>query len=108
MLYPVQNWRSQQFVDACFRKQAAYLNDALADAHTSQVSAVFASIAEEAGIFDEDFTEKYFLAKMQDWEEDVKPAYSEHKEAPACGIYGTPKHVIVDKGLVADTEIKTF
>lgn len=93
-----------KFVDACFRNQASFMNAAVGDARPSEVGSVFATIGKEAGIFDEDFTEEYFLDKLNDWEEAVKPAYAEHKEALAFGIYGTPKHVIGDKGLVADTE----
>jgi protein-disulfide isomerase len=93
-----------KFVDACFRKQDLFLNAAVGDARPSEVRAVFASIAKEEGIFDEDFTEAYFLEKFNDWEEAVKPANAEHKEALVLGIYGTPKHVIGDKGVIADTE----
>lgn len=93
-----------QFIDACFRKQDSFMNAALGDARPSEVRAVFASIASEAGVFDADFTEKYFLESINAWEEAVKPAYTEHKEALALGIYGTPKHVIEGMGLIADTE----
>lgn len=93
-----------KFVDACFRKQDSYLNAAVGDARPSEVSEVFASIAKEAGALDDIFTELYFLGKINDWEEAVKPAYTEYKEALAFGVYGTPKHVIGDKGLIADTE----
>ena len=102
-----------KFIDACFENQERYMNQAIGDSRPSEVDAVFASIAKEAGIFDdrsasssssgESLTEEYFLAKIHDWEEAVKPAYAEHKKALAYGVYGTPKHVI-DEKLVEDTE----
>lgn len=92
------------FVDACFANQERYMNAALKDPKPSQVAAVFCSIAKETGLLEDDeFNEEYFLSKMNDWEEAVKPAYTEHKFALSYGVYGTPKHVIDDK-LVEDTE----
>jgi len=70
---------------------------------TSDVDAVFANIAEKAGILDDAFTKEAFLADLHDWESSVKPAYVEHKIALGHGVYGTPKHVI-DGKLVPDTE----
>jgi 2-hydroxychromene-2-carboxylate isomerase len=92
-----------KFVDACFRNQSKYMNAATGDSRPSEVTAIFASIAKDAGIFDEELTEEMFLTKVHDWKECVYPAYSEHKEALAYGVYGTPKHVIKDS-LVPDTE----
>ena len=43
------------------------------------------------------------MAKIDDWEMSVKPAYAEHKIALGYQVYGTPKHVI-DEKLVPDTE----
>ena len=93
-----------KFINACFQNQERYLNSALGDARPSEVDAVFASIANDAAIFDEHFTEEYFLAHLRDWEESQKPAYTEHKEALNLQIYGTPKHVIGDLGLISDSE----
>jgi protein-disulfide isomerase len=94
-----------EFINACFRNQERYLNAAVGDARPSEVAAVFASIAKEADVFDEEkFTQEYFLSHLNDWDEAVKPAYTEHKEALQLQIYGTPKHVIGDLGLIADTE----
>lgn len=93
-----------KFIHACFEHQDKYMNAAIGDARPSQVDAVFASIADQAGVLDkEDFTADVFLAKLHDWELAVKPAYSEHKEALAYGVYGTPKHVINER-LLEDTE----
>jgi 2-hydroxychromene-2-carboxylate isomerase len=94
----------QKFVDACFVNQERYMNAALGDAKPSEVDKIFASIAKDAGLFDDtDFTEAVFLSKVRDWEMAVKPAYTEHKVALDHGVYGTPKHVIEEK-LIADTE----
>ena len=69
----------------------------------SEVYAVFADLAEESGVFDDEFTRKEFLEKIDDWDLTVKPAYLEHKYALGYGIFGTPKFVLDDK-LLADTE----
>jgi len=93
-----------KFVDACFINQEKYMNAAVGDSRPSEVDKIFASIAREAGLFDEDvLPEETFLAMVRDWEAAVGPAYAEHKKALAHGVYGTPKHVI-DEKLVADTE----
>jgi hypothetical protein len=94
-----------KFINACFCNQERYLNAAVGNARPSEVAAVFASIAKEVDLFDtENFTEEYFLSHLNDWDEAVRPAYTEHKEALQLQIYGTPKHVIGDIGLMADTE----
>lgn len=101
-----------KYVDACFERQESYMNAALGDARKSDVDAVFADIAEAAGVFDKDdddggsgggFTKQVFLEQLHGWEKAVKPAYAEHKVALGYGVYGTPKQVI-DEKLVADTE----
>ena len=92
-----------KYVDACFEHQETYMNAALGDARKSDVDAVFANIAEKAGVLDDAFTKEAFLADLHDWESAVKPAYAEHKIALGYGVYGTPKHVI-DGKLVPDTE----
>ena len=83
--------------------QETYMNAALGDARKSDVDAVFANIAEKAGVLDDAFTKEAFLSSLHDWESAVKPAYAEHKVALSYGVYGTPKHVI-DGKLVPDTE----
>jgi hypothetical protein len=93
-----------KFIDACFQNQEQYLNAAVGDARPSEVNTVFGSIAKGVGIFDSNFTEDYFLAHIRDWDESAKPAYIEHKEALKRQIYGTPKHVIGDYGLITDSE----
>ena len=92
------------FINACFQNQERYLNSALGNARPSEVDAVFASIADDAAIFDEQFTEEYFLKHLRDWDEAQNAAYSEHKEALHLHIYGTPKHVIGNIGLVSNSE----
>lgn len=91
------------FVNACFKNQELYMNAAIGDARSSEVNAIFAKIAREAGVLDGDFSEEVFISKINDWESAIKPAYNEHKEALEYKVYGTPKHVIDDK-LVPDTE----
>ena len=62
------------------------MNVALGDARKSDVDAVFANIAEKAGVLDEAFTKEAFLANLHDWESAVKPAYAEHKIALGYGV----------------------
>jgi len=91
------------FINACMENQERYLVKSLPDARPSEVRAVFLAIAKEANLLDKDFTEEFFAENMNNWEEAVKPANTEHKEALAYGVFGTPKHVI-DGKLVLDTE----
>ena len=91
------------YVDACFEDQDLYMNSAIGDARKSEIDGVFATIAEKAGVLDDDFTKEVFLSELHEWEKAVKPAYAEHKVALGYGVYGTPKHVI-DGKLVPDTE----
>lgn len=93
----------QEFIDACFTNQELYTNDGVGDARKSEVDNVFASIAERAGIFNQEFTQQEFLANLHDFTQVVKPAYAEHKVALGYGVFGTPKHVINEQ-LVPDTE----
>lgn len=107
----------RHFVDACFRNQDRYLDAAVGDAPPSHVNAIFASIAREAGVLDDDddddpgedndsegtFTEAHFLEHLRDWNSAVLPAWTEHKIALAHQVYGTAKFVINDQ-LVEDTE----
>jgi 2-hydroxychromene-2-carboxylate isomerase len=93
-----------KFINACFQNQQLYLNSALGDARPSEVYKVFASIANGVGTFDDTFTREYFLSHILDWDEASKPAYAEHKEALQLQIYGTPKHVIGEYGLIPDSE----
>lgn len=92
-----------KFVDACFESQDSFRNDAVGDSRPSEVNAIFADIAEKAGIFDEELTREKFLAECGDWEKAVKPAFIEHKIAMGYGVFGSPKNVI-DEKLVPDTE----
>ena len=92
-----------KYVDTCFEKQESFMNAAIGDAKKSEIDAVFASIAQESGIFDDSFGKDDFLEGLHDWESAVSPAYTEHKIALSYGVYGTPKHIINEK-LVADTE----
>ena len=95
-----------RFVNECFKYQDTYSNNALGDARKSDVYNLFADIAEEAGVLnDEDglLTREEFLEGMTDWEKVIKPTWEEHKVALRYGVFGTPRHVI-DEKLVADTE----
>ena len=92
-----------KYVDACFENQESFMNAALGDAKKSEIDAVFADIAEKAGLLDDDFTREYFIENLHSWENAVKPANTEHKIALAAGAFGTPKHQI-DGTLLADTE----
>ena len=93
-----------KFINTCFRNQERYLNAEVGDKRPSEIIALFASLAKEADILDDEFTQEYFISKINDWEEAVKPAYTEHKEALQLHIYGTPKHVIGKLGVISDTE----
>ena len=96
----------QAFIDACFKHQMMFMNDALGDCRKSDVNKVFADIAEEyAIVFDDNtsFTRQYFLEHLHDWDEVIKPAWAEHKIALNYGAFGSPKHVI-DEKLVPNTE----
>lgn len=95
----------QTFIDACFNHQEKFMNAAIGDSRPSEVDAVFATIAKDAGLLNDStlLSESEFLSKIHDWEMAVKPAYTEHKKALGYGVYGTPKHVIDDK-LIADAE----
>ena len=79
------------------------MNAAIGEKGKSEIDAIFASIAESSGVFDDAFTKDDFLANIHNWELAVKPAYNEHKIALGYGVYGTPKHVINEK-LVEGTE----
>ena len=94
-----------RFMDACYTHQDRYTNDGLGDARKSDVDAVFADIAQQAGLFDEtkELTREIFLANLHDWDTVVMVANKEHKMALGYGVFGTPKHVI-DEKLVPDTE----
>jgi protein-disulfide isomerase len=92
-----------KYVDACFENQERYMNYALGDAKKSDIKAVFADIADQAGILGGVLTRDKFLQELDDWEKAVKPAYTEHKVALEYGVYGTPKQVI-NEVLIQDTE----
>lgn len=63
------------------------------DCKKSDVDAVFAKIAEDAGVLEDNFSKDLFLQDLHDWASVVKPAYAEVKEALAYDVYGTPSHV---------------
>jgi 2-hydroxychromene-2-carboxylate isomerase len=92
-----------KYVDACFENQERYMNAALGDAKKSEIMAVFADIADKAGLLDSELTRDKFLQELDNWEKAVKPAYTEHKVALEYGVYGTPKQVI-NEVLIQDTE----
>lgn len=97
------NEAKTKFVDACFENQERYMNKAVGDSRPSEVDAIFATIAEEAGLFNPQLTKEDFLANLHDWQQAALPAWNEHKVALGYGVYGTPKHVINDK-LVEGTD----
>ena len=93
-----------KFIDACLENQTKIMNDAIGDSRPSEVIAVFADIAQEAGIFDQEkLTREYFLENVNKFDMTVKPAWVEHKFALSQGVFGTPKFVI-DGKLMAGTE----
>ena len=94
-----------KFIDACYQNQTRFMNDAIGDARPSEVNAVFADIAQEAGLLDKEdgFTREYFLEHVNNFDMTIKPASVEHKYALTYGVFGTPKFVIDDK-LIAGTE----
>jgi 2-hydroxychromene-2-carboxylate isomerase len=92
-----------RFINACYSNQDRYVDAAVGDARPSEVDEIFAAIADEAGLFDAEFTQDYFLSKIHDNEEAVVPAWTEHKLALSYGVFGTAKFVI-DNKLVKDTE----
>lgn len=92
------------FINACYANQERYLNTAIGDARKSEIDAIFATIAQEAGLLDDSaLTKDIFLSKINDWDEAIWPAYLEHKAALQYGVFGAPKHVINEK-LVLNTE----
>jgi protein-disulfide isomerase len=96
----------QAFVDACFANQERFHDAAVKDYRPSEVAAVFASIAKEAGILDDKegaFTETFFVEHMYDWKEATQPAWNEHKVALAHGVFGTVRFVVNGR-LVDDTQ----
>jgi hypothetical protein len=94
-----------KFVNACFENQELYNNKSTGDLRPSQVSQIFANIAKNAGLLDgdDDFTEQVFLEKLDDWDEAVQPAWTEHKIALSYKVMGVPKNVI-NGVLIDDTE----
>ena len=91
------------FIDACYKKQPTFMAEAVGDSRPSEIDAIFAGIAKDAGLFDNIFTEGVFLSTVNDWGTVVKPAWEEHKMALSYSVFGAPKHVI-DEVLVPDTE----
>jgi 2-hydroxychromene-2-carboxylate isomerase len=97
----------QAFVDACFANQERFHDAAVTDFRPSELAAVFANIAKEAGLLDEGeggaFTEAYFVEHMDDWKEAAQPAWDEHKFALGQGVFRTVRFV-VNGTLVEDTQ----
>ncbi|CAJ1916622.1 unnamed protein product [Cylindrotheca closterium] len=92
-----------KYADTCFENQESFMNAAIGDARKSEIKAVFASLAEKAGALDDSFTKDMFLAELDNCENTVKPAFTEHKIALGHSVYDTPIHVI-DEKLVPSTE----
>ena len=93
-----------EFINACYQHQHTFMNAAVGDAKKSEIDAIFADIANKAGVLDETtFTRNDFLANIHNWDLAIKPAWTEHKEALAFGVVGTPKSVI-DGMLVTDSD----
>ena len=79
----------ERFESACWEQQESFMNKALGDARKSEVDAVFASIAESAGVFDADgFSRDSFMNLLGSWDEAIWPAYQEHKEAMGKALAG--------------------
>lgn len=103
----------RKFTDASFEQQAMFMNSAVGDARKSEVDAIFAGIAEQAGLLDAEgtdattdttiLTKSDFLVKLHDWEAAVFPAWKENKEAMALGVNRTPMSVI-DGVIVTDSD----
>ena len=92
----------RSFVDACFSQQEKYMNAAVGDSRKSEIDAIFAAIALDCGVIGVEEMGS-FLAGINDWEQSIKPAWTEHKEALSAGVVSTPKHVI-DGVLMENTE----
>ena len=92
----------RSFVDACFSQQEKYMNAAVGDARKSEIHTIFATIALDCGVIVAEETES-LLVGLNDWEQSIKPAWTEHKEALSAGVVSTPKHVI-DGVLMENTE----
>ena len=56
-----------KYVDACFENQETFMNASIGDAKKSEIDAVFADIAEKAGVLDDTFTKAKFLEDLHDW-----------------------------------------
>lgn len=105
------------FIHAAMTHQERFMNEAVGDAKKSEIAAIFATIAHEAGLLDKEgsssnsssdgdtplMTRQFFMANMDNWDLAVAPAWAEHKIALGYGIVGTPQTVINEK-LVPDTE----
>ena len=93
-----------RFENACFAKMDRYDDDAAEKLTKTELDEVFATIAEEEGLFDNDaFTKAMFLASLSDRMRVIMPTWFEHKEALAIGVFKTPQHVL-DGKLIPDTD----
>jgi Ca2+-binding EF-hand superfamily protein len=75
-----------QFMDACFVHQHAISNRALTNHKKEEIKQAFAKIAQQAGLVDRGSADKKltfdpFVARMDDWENLMKPTFAEHKIA---------------------------
>ena len=91
------------YINEALKQQEKFMNAAVGDARKSEIVAIFASIAQDAGVFNDTFTKETFIANINDWNKAISPAWSEYKVAVGYGVVGTPKTVINEK-LVEDTE----
>jgi len=84
-----------KFVDTVYANQEKIMNDSVGDARPSEIDAIFGDFAEQAGIFGDCLSRRDFLANIRANRADVvMPAWQEHKEALAYGVFGAPQHVI--------------
>jgi 2-hydroxychromene-2-carboxylate isomerase len=93
------------FEKACFAKQDRYVDTAVEGMTKDEVNAVFATIAEEEGIFNDStvLTKEDFLVSLMDHKKVVLPTWSEHKQALAVGVFKAPQHVLRGR-IVPDTD----
>jgi 2-hydroxychromene-2-carboxylate isomerase len=94
-----------RFEKACFAKQDRYVDTAVEGMSKEEVRLVFATIAEEEGLFDDAtmLTKEDFLVSLTDHKQVVLPTWSEHKQALAAGVFKAPQHVVEGK-LVPGTD----
>ena len=93
-----------QFESACYANIDRYVDEAAEKMNHAELNAVFATIAEEEDLFDDDeFTREAFLKALSDRKKVIMPTWFEHTEALFEGVYKAPQHVINGK-LVPDMD----